>query len=426
MNALETLRALRRPIAFSIDSGTQVISGVTTWMQALVLRLHADGVPVRVLLHHIGPHPERSSIGMPLRAAGVPVDLIPRGVDMPADVLATLAFLAERRPAVFLPQCLHSMYFAAASAGHQGLPWVLAMHSDDPDYWALAEALRPEAVNGRVVAVSQQLAAEVQARGLAQVPMMIPYGVPVGERTATWSEAPFRVAYSGRMVEEQKRLALVMDVLVEACRRDARIEAVLLGDGPARQRAQQRVDEAGLQDRIRFTGRLSSEAVCGELRRCQALLLMSDYEGLPVALLEGMAQGVVPVVRAIPSGIPELVSDGGTGLLVGEDVEGAVVAIRRLADDRELWERCSQGAFARVAQGYNAESSYAGWVRLLAELVQLRPEGVPLTLPRTLELPPHDPRLGRGYPKPAPPPPPPPTLLQRIRRAVARRLPGRS
>ena len=45
MNALETLRALRRPIAFSIDSGTQVISGVTTWMQALVLRLHADASP---------------------------------------------------------------------------------------------------------------------------------------------------------------------------------------------------------------------------------------------------------------------------------------------------------------------------------------------------------------------------------------------
>lgn len=426
MNALETLRALRRPIAFSIDSGTQVISGVTTWMQALVLRLHADGVPVRVLLHHIGPHPERSSIGMPLRAAGVPVDLVPRGPDLITDVGSTLAYLEQQRPAVYLPQCLNSMYFAAAFAGAQGLPWVLAMHSDDPDYWALAEALRPEAVNGRVVAVSQQLAAEVQARGLARAPVMIPYGVPVGERAATWSDAPFRVAYSGRLVEEQKRLSLVMDVLLEACRRDTRIEAVLLGDGPARQRAQQRVDEAGLQDRIRFTGRLTPEEVCSELRRCQALLLMSDYEGLPVALLEGMAQGVVPVVRTIPSGIPELVSDGDTGLLVGEDVDGAVIALRRLADDRTLWERCSQGAFTRVAQGYSADGSYAGWVSLLAELAQLRPEGVPLSLPRTLELPPHDPRLGRGYPKPAPPPPPPPTLLQRIRRAVARRLPGRS
>jgi len=67
------------------------------------------------------------------------------------------------------------------------LLWVLAMHSDDPDYWALADALRPEQVNGRVVAVSAQLASEVGARGLAQHPVMIPYGVPVTTRTATWS-----------------------------------------------------------------------------------------------------------------------------------------------------------------------------------------------------------------------------------------------
>lgn len=426
MNALDTLRVLRRPIAFSIDSGTQVISGVTTWMQALVLRLHADGVPVRVLLHHIGPHPERSSIGMPLRAAGVPVDIIPRGVDMPADVGATLAYLAQQRPAVYLPQCLHSMYFAAGQAGMQGLPWVLAMHSDDPDYWALAGSLRPEAVNGRIVAVSQQLTAEVRSRGLAQAPVMIPYGVPVGERAAAWSDAPLRVAYSGRMVEKQKRLSLVMDVLLEACRRDARIEAVLFGDGPARPAAQQRVEEAGLQERIRFTGRLTPEAVRAELQRCQAVLLMSDYEGLPVALLEAMAQGVVPVVRAIPSGIPELVSDGVTGLLVGEEVESAVEAMRRLTDDQALWERCSLGAYERVAGSYNEERSYAGWVDLLAELARIQPNGVALTMPEPLVLPPHDPRLGRGYPKPAPPPPPPPTLLQRIRRAVARRLLGRA
>ncbi len=426
MNPVGSLRALRRPIAFSIDSGTQVISGVTTWMQALVLRLHADGVPVRVLLHHIGPDPDRSSIGMPLRAAGVPVDIVPRGADLITDVRSTLTYLEQRRPVVYLPQCLNSMYFAAGIAGAQGLPWVLAMHSDDPDYWALAEALRPEGVNGRLVAVSMQLAAEVRSRGLAREPVMIPYGVPVGERAASWSDTPFRVAYSGRMVEEQKRLSLVMDVLLEACHRDARIEAVLFGDGPARAAAQQRVEEAGLQGRIRFTGRLTPDAVRAELQHCQAVLLMSDYEGLPVALLEAMAQGVVPVVRAIPSGIPELVGDGTTGLLVGEDVDDAVAAIRRLADDEALWARCSVGAHERVALNYSEARSYAGWVDLLVGMARWCPDGIALNLPEHIVLPPHDIRLDRGYPMPAPPPPPQPTFLQRARRAVVRRLRGKS
>jgi glycosyltransferase involved in cell wall biosynthesis len=424
MTDLGTLRALQRPIVFSIDSGTQVISGVTTWMQALVLRLHADGVPVRVLLHHIGPDPERSSIGLPLRNAGVPVDIIARGADMEQDVRDTLAFLERHRPAVYLPQCLFPMYFAAGMAGAQGLPWVLAMHSDDPDYWALADALRPEQVNGRVVAVSAQLASEVGARGLAQHPVMIPYGVPVTTRTATWSNTPFRVAFSGRMVEEQKRLSLVMDVLLEACRTDARMEAVLFGDGPQRAASEQRVREAGLAERVRFTGRLTPDAVRAELQHCHAVLLMSDYEGLPVALLEAMAQGVVPVVRSIPSGIPELVDHERTGLLVGEDVEGAVIALRRLADDRELWERCAQGAFERVATRYSEEMSYAGWVKLLAELAQLRPDGFPLAQPATFQLPPHDPRLDRGYPLPPKPLPPPPSFIARLKGALKRRLLG--
>jgi glycosyltransferase involved in cell wall biosynthesis len=424
MDAIQRLRNAKRPIVFSIDSGTQVISGVTTWMQALVLRLHADGVPVRVLLHHIGPHPERSSIGVPLRSAGVTVDVIPRGANMDQDVRATLTVLERYRPSVFLPQCLFSMYFAAEVAGAQGLPWVLTMHSDDPDYWALAEALRPEQVNGRVVAVSAQLTSDLRARGLAESPVMIPYGVPVTERVAAWSNAPFRVAFSGRMVEEQKRLSLVVDVLLEACRTDARMGAVLFGDGPQRAKAEQRVMEVGLAERIRFTGRLTPEAVRTQLQGCQAMLLMSDYEGLPVALLEAMAQGVVPVVRSIPSGVPELVSHEATGLLVGEDVEGAVAALRRLADDRELWERCAQGAFERVATRYSEEMSYSGWLKLLAELAQLRRDGVPLAQPAAIQLPPHDPRLDRGYPPPPKPLPPPPSFITRLKSAVKRRLLG--
>jgi glycosyltransferase involved in cell wall biosynthesis len=425
MEAVQRIRRSQRPIVFSIDSGTQVISGVTTWMQALVLRLHADGVPVHVLLHHIGPDPERSSIGMPLRAAGVPVEIMLRGADLAADVQGTLTYLKRQRPSVYLPQCLFSMYFAAEVAGSQGLPWVLAMHSDDPDYWALAEALRPEQRNGRVVAVSKQLRHDVLQRGLAQAPVMIPYGVQVGARRAAWSDAPFTIAYSGRMVEEQKRLSLVMQVLLETCRRDPRVHVVLFGDGPERSRAEQRVLEAGLATRIRFTGRLTPDAVNAELKHCQCVLLMSDYEGLPVALLEAMAHGVVPVVRSIPSGIPELVANEATGLLVGADVESAVNAIIRLLGDASLWETCSSGAYEKVRAEYNAELSYAGWVQLLAELAERCPHGIDLQLPDVIHLPPHDPRLDRGYPPPPKPLPPPPSFMARLKGAVKRRLLGR-
>jgi hypothetical protein len=95
---------------------------------------------------------------------------------------------------------------------------------------------------------------------------------------------------------------------------------------------------------------------------------MSDFEGLPIALLEAMAAGVVPVVRRIPSGIPELVEDGRTGLLVSEDPHEAATALRRLAGDPALWRRCSSAARELVSTRYNADASYRQWRRLLEDL----------------------------------------------------------
>jgi colanic acid/amylovoran biosynthesis glycosyltransferase len=69
-----------------------------------------------------------------------------------------LQFLNQVQPDLFLPQCLHAHYVAAAHAGRQGLPWIFTMHSDDPDYWCVAEALTPETHDGSSVCVSQFLA----------------------------------------------------------------------------------------------------------------------------------------------------------------------------------------------------------------------------------------------------------------------------
>jgi colanic acid/amylovoran biosynthesis glycosyltransferase len=74
---------------------------------------------------------------------------------------------------------------------------------------------------------------------------------------------------------------------------------------------------------------------------------MSDFEGLPVALLEGMAAGVVPVVRSIPSGIPELVHHEKTGLLVPNEPTQAAEALIGISRDPALWQHCAMPALWR-------------------------------------------------------------------------------
>lgn len=94
---------------------------------------------------------------------------------------------------------------------------------------------------------------------------------------------------------------------------------------------------------------------------------MSDFEVLHVALLEAMAAGVVPVVRAIESGIPKLLHYDGTGLLVANAPAEAAAALTRLSQKQALWEHCSSQARALVEASYSADYCFGLWEGLFQQ-----------------------------------------------------------
>lgn len=292
----------------------------------------------------------------------------PRRASLKEDVQDTLAFLNDWQPTVFLPQCKPAHYAAAALAGTRGLPWALTLHSDDPDYWATVRAFGGARQGSSLVCVSRHIHDELNRRHIDRPACVIPYGVSIPVGPSQFRTDPFRVVFSGRIWEHQKRASLVIQALIRACGASDAMRATLIGDGYARAACEQQVAEAGLGGAITFTGPLPPSQVQARLLEAQAILLMSDFEGLPIALLEAMAAGVVPVVRRIPSGIPELVDHERTGLLVSEDPAAAAEALRRLADDPGLWRRCSTAARDLVAQQYSADGSYRQWRELLEGL----------------------------------------------------------
>jgi glycosyltransferase involved in cell wall biosynthesis len=284
------------------------------------------------------------------------------------DVQKTLRFLEEVRPTIFLPQCLPAHCLAASIAGRHGLPWAFTVHSDDPDYWAQLREVTPFRSRGRTVCVSEHIASLVLSHKLDPCPAVIPYGVDVSSRVDTYRGGAFHVVYVGRLVERQKRMSLVIASLIQACREHPAIQATVIGDGPERQMCERAATEAGLRARITFIGRIPPEQMKEHLTQAHACLLMSDFEGLPLALLESMAMGVVPVARAIDSGIPELVRHERTGLLVDERPASAARALARLAADRELWRRCAQEARQLIIERYSEDLSYGRWTALIQEL----------------------------------------------------------
>ena len=170
--------------------------------------------------------------------------------------------------------------------------------------------------------------------------------------------APIEVLSIGRLVEK-KGFADALRALASPRLAGAPLRYHLVGDGPLRTELQDLTRNLNLGERVVFHGSLLREQI-RELRDRADLMLVpsvtaanGDQEGLPVALMEAMAAGL-PVVATRHSGIPELVIDGQTGLLVPErDPEALAASISRLLAEPSLRERLALAARERVAERHS-------------------------------------------------------------------------
>jgi colanic acid/amylovoran biosynthesis glycosyltransferase len=164
------------------------------------------------------------------------------------------------------------------------------------------------------------------------------------------NHGPLRIVAVGTLHEVKGQIHLI-----EACRllaeRGIEFTCRFIGDGPDRDALQARIDELGLGDRVILAGRMTSDAVAAELATSDVLAAPSvptsggKREGIPVVLMEAMATGL-PVVASRLSGIPELVTDGVSGLLVSPGDDDALAqALATLATDGAL--RARLGAVGR-------------------------------------------------------------------------------
>jgi glycosyltransferase involved in cell wall biosynthesis len=148
---------------------------------------------------------------------------------------------------------------------------------------------------------------------------------------------------------------------------DARF--VLIGDGPERECLQSSAERLGVGDRVSFLGTRSDVSVL--MSQLDLFVLPSLLEGFPNAVLEAMAARL-PIVATRVGGVPELIEDGRTGLLVEPGSAQALAeAIIRIWTDHDLRRGCATAAHEAVRTKYcpqrEAEDTEAVYLRLLAE-----------------------------------------------------------
>ena len=145
-------------------------------------------------------------------------------------------------------------------------------------------------------------------------------------------------------------------------------QLVLVGDGIRRAWVEGLARERGLSSAVRFPG--FRRDVADLLRFMDCFVLASTRtEGVPQALLQAFATGV-PVVASRIGGIPEVVTDEGTGLLVESDsVPALTAAIGRVLDDPDASARRTRAARALVEARFSHARSIDRLLELYAEVL---------------------------------------------------------
>ena len=305
--------------------------------------------------------------------------------------------LIRSPPDVFVPNLCVPALFAGQWVRSAGIPTIGVLHSDDDFYRGVVDefvAGDPVRALTAAVCVSRELQRQLRGRQAPRTEIKrIAYGVPLPRETVHRQGPQLRVAYVGRLVERQKRISVVARALCRVAASVPYTRCSIIGDGPDRERVERILASDGSGLPVQLDGPVPSTRIQNSLLSQDVVVLLSDYEGLPIAILEAMACGCVPVCLRTRSGIPELVEHEVTGLVVSDGADALVDAIRRLQADPDLWHRLSNAARRRVSVENDGGQSAAEWSALLWSLHRGTATRREIQSPDNCDLPPVRPAL---------------------------------
>lgn len=172
-------------------------------------------------------------------------------------------------------------------------------------------------------------------------------------------DRPMRIRSSGRLVEK-KGFAELIEACGKLASRGEAFECVIAGSGPLEAELRAKIDVAGLSEHVKMTGEALKQEKIAEFVHGGDMYVLpcvwasdNDVDGLPQMLMEAMASGR-PVISTRLVGVPDLVIDNETGLLVeANDTEALADAMLRMRDEPGLRERLAKAGLAIVHEKFN-------------------------------------------------------------------------
>ena len=281
----------------------------------------------------------------------------------------------RRLVAALAPDLLHALHltsygFLAGLSGFQpsivsvwGTDVLEAPHLTPAHRWITRHAL---ARAGYITATGLRLAeATLPFTPRGKPVTVIPYGVdlsmfnaaPRAEHGAVTIGAVSRLSPEKGLDDLLSAVAMLRD-------RATTVRVVLAGDGPSRRMLERKTEQLKLGDRVEFRGEVAHADVPTVLQDLDIFAMPSTAEGFGVSALEASAMRL-PVVASDIHGIPDVVANGESGILVPPSNPRALAdAIARLAADATLRRRMGDAGRALVERNYRWHDNAASMARL--------------------------------------------------------------
>jgi glycosyltransferase involved in cell wall biosynthesis len=228
-----------------------------------------------------------------------------------------------------------------------------------------------------VVGVSAYLLGRLAKRGFVHRNSHV---IPSGVDSAVFmpeAKDPDLILAVGRMVEKKAPLTTIR-AFARVAATNPTIRLEMIGDGWMLKRARKLVVKLRLEGRVILHGEQEHDFVAERMRRASIFMqhsvtsLGGDAEGAPTAIQEAMTAGAA-VVSTRHAGIPELIEEGVTGLLVREhDLAGYTRALRRLVETPSLREEMGGAAHAYAIEQFDYRKLYRRLEAAMAATIEAR------------------------------------------------------
>jgi len=352
------------------------MGGSTTYLINLAGELVKRGIPVKVFCFDA-----ENPMSPDFQAASIPVFCLKnnRRMIFEDQFSAVLPQVAQFQPTVVVAT-LGGLSFEVLRYMPEGVFRAALGQSDDPNVYKAMGRYTPWMDLAPMVSQTMKEKASIMPE-FASVPVVyLAGGVPMSpaaELPVRNPAMPLRILYLGRLDRVQKRVHLFPEILRQLRASGMPFQWTITGDGPDRHFLETSLPAGPANQRVVFTGVVDYRDVPAVLKQHDIFLLASDFEGLPLSLLEAMSHGLVPVISALKSGIPEVV-DSSNGMLVPvDDIAGYAQAIIHLDQHRDEFAAKSAAARARVIRDFSVTASADRWLAAFP-----KPQNVSVTWPK--------------------------------------------